>query len=277
VRSGAKAPCLRHNGPGTWFQEGTFMTIRTMEELERIPVGGSIKVENSRLGKQVFERVLEGFKFNDVVVEPKWFAGHIAAEQVVDFMSGDPEVGDYFLSGSNGYLILRVGDDAFDFARFRHRDGQFVDLMHRSITEVRGYNWRRQSEVPVWHSVALAAYSRVLTESQRTEDLLRQVVDANRARDEANRALTEATAMRAAQVQVVVNGVSPLPLEKAAGAVPDGTTVLTVFAQWARQYTVTTAPARGCQCGAVTRASVAEYLGIAEGAEFTFTVDCGRH
>ena len=82
------------------------MTIRTMEALEAIPVGGSIKVVNNRLGTKVYERVPEGFKFGEVVLEPGWFSGHIVAEQVADFANGDPEVGDYFLSGSNGYIML---------------------------------------------------------------------------------------------------------------------------------------------------------------------------
>ena len=253
------------------------MTIRTMEALEAIPVGGSIRVVNNRLGTKVYERVPEGFKFGEVVLTTKMFTGHIAAEQVADFANGDPEVGDYFLSGSNGYIMLEVTDSMFHFARFRHRDGQFVDFMHRGAAEVRGYNWRRQSEMPPWYAASLSAYTMLHVERQRTESLSKQVIEANGARDVAVRDLNEATAMRAAQVQVVANGVTPLPLEKAAGETPDGTTVLTVVAHWARQYTVTTAPARGCQCGAVTRASVAEYLGVYEGAEFTFTVDCGRH
>lgn len=253
------------------------MTIRTMEALEAIPVGGSVRVVNQRLGTKVYERVPDGFKFGEVVLDPKWFTGHIAAEQVTDFASGDPEVGDYFTSGSNGYIILQVEDSVFHFARFRSRDGQFVDFMHRSAAEVRGYNWRRQAELPPWYAASLSAYTLLHTDRQRVESLTTQLNEAHRARDEAIRGLNQATAMRAAQVQVVVNGVSTLPLEKAAGATPDGTTVLSVFAQWARQFTVTTAPAGGCQCGAVTRATVAEYLGIQEGAEFTFTVDCGRH
>ncbi len=251
------------------------MTIRTMEALEALPVGESIKVTNNVVRGVTFTRTASGFDWQGFNVEPKWFAGHIAAGHVITHDTSRPDIGDMFLSGRHYYVIWSV-DDPLRAGRF-DSNGTYIDTLVRTMADARGFRWRRVTDLPTWHRTAVTLGAAL--ETQRVAH-----TEAATARDEARQEaiaaadqVMRASQLRAAQVQVKVTGRSHLPTEKASGGVPEGAGVTDVFAVWEVSYTVTTEPVSGCQCGVVTRPWVAQRLGVNEGAEFSFTVDCGRH
>jgi hypothetical protein len=255
------------------------MTIATMEELEALAPGTTVKVTSRRIADRVFTRTKDGFEFDGTTVEPRFFAGHVAAGQVVDFAKGDPEPGDLYVSGRRRYVILSVTDPAVWMMQFTDTGG-YHSTLSRSLEQVRGFSWTKESRKPEWYPVAypLAVQMRAVeVENQRVAE---QWNEAQRELGEARLNLARMREERAAQVQVVATGVTRLPVEKAAGQVPDKVTVVDVVASWRREFTVTTEPAAGCQCGTISREQVAELLGItgqSEHADFGFQVNCGRH
>lgn len=257
------------------------MTIASVEELEAMAPGSSVKVVSRRLGTRTFTRTEDGFEFDGVTVEPQWFVGHVTAGQVANFSSGDPEPGDMYQTGRRRYLIPAVEDGVVWIMEFTTA-GVYRSTTSRTLDSVRSLSWTRMSppQYPDWHGVAYALAVQMRAVDAENQRIAQQWNEAQRELGEANLNLTRMREARAAQVQVVVTGVSRLPLEKATGQVPDKVTVVDVLASWRREFTVTTEPAAGCQCGVVTREQVLGLLGIegsSEFAEFGFQADCGRH
>lgn len=269
-----------------WFRvpeprKAQSMTISSMEQLEALPVGGAVRVA-STVGSgspRVFTRVKDGFDYDGAVVDPKWFVGYVAEGKVQNFATGDPEAGDFFVSGGrHGYIILLVADGMVTIAQFSN--DRFVEVLSRRIEDVRGFNWTRKapSDRPAWYDTM---YPVLIQMSQVRVNLTNTQTDyarAEGARVEAVRELAALKEARVAQVAVVATGTSEVPVEKAAGLVPEGATVSDVTATWRRMFTVTTEPVRGCACG-ISREQVAELLTIEDDGthEWTFHADCGRH
>lgn len=252
------------------------MSITTMEELEALPTGTTIKVANRRLGNKMYTRSAGGFTVDGTEIEAAYFVGHVTAGQVTNYAHGDPETGDHFVAGRHRYIVIGV-DDEVHLMQF-HGDG-WQSILHRPLTETRGFRWTRvaPADRPAWHDQAFALGTQMRSMQAENERLAAEVNSTVRDLRAAQRDLTRFRESRAAQVQVVVTGVTRLPLEKAAGEVPEKATVVDVVASWRREFTITTEPVSGCQCGTVTRAKVAEMLGIEESSDFGFQVDCGRH
>jgi hypothetical protein len=255
------------------------MTISSMEALRAVPVGGSIKVTNRRLPNRTFVRTDTGFVAEGVTLDPHWFSGHVAAGEVVDVRDGDVSAGDYRAGVNNGYIILRVTEDAVDYAQYRHRDGGFVDLIHRPRTDLRRLRWNSvpESERPAWYHTAYTTARHLLSQRDLRGGWDEALNEARQERDRAFAELAEVRRPRVAHVQVFVRGTTELPIERAARKVPAGATVTEARAKWSAQFTVVTQPVSGCQCGVVTRPLVQERLGLSDDTEYTFTVDCGRH
>jgi len=257
------------------------MTIATMEDLEALPSGTSVRVAARRLGTRTFIRTEQGFEADGgVVVDPKFFAGHIAAGQVTNWTTGTPESGDHFIEGTTHYIVLSVADGMVWMMQFRR--GVWRTTLSRTVEQVREFTWQRvlPDRRPDWHDMAYALGMQMRGVEAESLRVAEQWNESQRLLGEANLNLTRMREARAAQVQVVVTGVSRLPVEKATGHVPDKVSVVDVLASWRREFTVTTAPAPGCQCGMINRDEVAKLLGIqgaTEHADFGFQVDCGRH
>lgn len=254
------------------------MSIDSVEALEAIPVGATIRVTGGRVGTKDFTRTEKGFKFGDIEVEAKWFAGHVKAGQVQDWTRGDPEPGDHFQIRSRHYVVLSVENGEVVLACTNSR-GEFRETSTVPLADCRTYNWTRLApgDHPAWHQTMFDMATRLLQAQVAANESRRLFRDAEQKGNQVTLDLAERKALRAAQVHVVVDGTTRLSDEVAVGALPKGVTVTNVVAIWRREYTVTTEPATGCQCAVVTRSMVAATLGLDETAEFKFVVDCGRH
>lgn len=256
------------------------MTISSIEELAALPVGESVRVTGNRIGARVFARVKDGFDFEGTVVDPEWFAGYVAEGKVMNFATGDPEAGDFYVStGGHSYIITLVADNTVTITQFTR--GRMVETMSRRLVDVRDYRWTKQapSQRPEWYDVVypvLISLSQVRVNLTNTQTELGQ---ARQSSTEAAQELALLKSMRVAQVAVVATGTSKVPVEKAAGLVPQGTTVSDVTATWRRMFTLTTEPVSGCACGAASREVVSALLDIEDDSthEWTFHADCGRH
>ncbi len=256
------------------------MTISTMEELEALAPGTSVKVTGRRLGERIFERTRTGFAANGVEVEPRFFAGHVEAGQVVNFSHGDPEPGDHYVAGVHRYVIVSVTDDGVTIMQFSR--GRWQNMIRRPMTETRGFTWTRVApeQRPEWHDMAYALGAQMSGVQAESARVAQQWNEAQRELGQMRVDLARMRETRAAQIQVVATGVTRLPVDKAAGHVPEDTTVVDVVASWRREFTVTSEPATGCQCGTISREQVIGLLGISgqsEHADFGFQVNCGRH
>lgn len=257
------------------------MTIASMEELEALAPGSSVKVTNRRLGSKTFVRTEAGFELDGAVVEPQWFTGHVAAGQVTDFTTSDPETGDLYVNGARWYLIVAVEGETVWIMQFR-RDGAYQSTVGRTLAACRELTWtrKRPEERPDWYQTVYPMAVRMWAIEAETQRVAAQWNEAQRELGTATQTLARMREARAAQIQVVATGVTRMPLEKAAGQVPDHVTVVDVLASWRREFTVTTEPATGCLCGTISREQVIGLLGIegqSEHADFGFQVDCGRH
>ena len=253
------------------------MTITTMESLEALPIGTSIRVSGRRTGNKMFTRSADGFDIDGVTIPLEMFAGHVKAGQVVNYATGDPEAGDHFESGRYRYIVLAVQDHTVTLMQFVN--GEYRQTLQRSLDDCRTYAWRRQApdQRPPWHDSAYALGLALSVATSQATDYAQQLSEEQvRVRD-LTRDLTRMRESRAAQIQVVATGVTRLPLEKADGHVPVDVSVVDVVASWRREFTVTTEPVSGCQCGVVSREQVAGMLGVTVNSDFGYEVNCGRH